>query len=71
MKLKRKITDHNHDRYIKTRLKQLRRANLGSKNDNANFVTKTDFDNKLKHVTSNKNELNERQKKLKQCQQKD
>ena len=27
--------------------------------DIANFVNKTDFDNKLKDVTSNKNELNE------------
>ena len=28
---------------------------MGSKNDIANFVKNTDFDNKLKHVTSNKN----------------
>ena len=37
-------------------------ANLASKNDIANFIKKTDFDDKLKHlnknITSNKNELN-------------
>ena len=37
----------------------------------ASFVKNTDFDNKLKDVISNKNELNEQQKKLKQYQQKD
>ena len=82
MKLKKKkITDHNHDKYIATpafnnsasenvaaRLKQ---ENLASKNETANFVNKTDFDNKLKDFTSNKNELNELSKKLKQYQQKD
>ena len=39
-----------------------------SKNDIANFVNKTDFENKLKHVTSNKNESNELPKNLKQYQ---
>ena len=39
-----------------------------SKNDIANFVNKTDFDNKLKHVTSNKNESNKLSKNLKQYQ---
>ena len=47
---------------IKTRLKQ---ANLASKSDIANFVKKTDFDNKLKDVTPNLNELNELSKKVK------
>ena len=37
------------------RLKQIKLVN---KNDIANFVKKTDFDEKLKTVTSNKNELN-------------
>ena len=73
--IEKKITDHNHDKYITTpefnkltsenfaaRLKQ---ANLASKSDIANFVNKTDFDNKLKDVTSNKNELNELSKKVK------
>ena len=63
-----KITDHNHDNYIITpefnkltagnfaaRLKQ---ANLATESDIANFVKKTDFDNKLlgfnKVINSNK-----------------
>ena len=44
---------------------RLKQANLASKNDIANFVKKTDFDNKLTNVTSNKNELNELSKKVK------
>ena len=64
--IEKKTTDHNHDKYITTpefnkftteifdsRLKQ---ANLTSQSDIANFVNKTDFDNKLKDITSNKNE---------------
>ena len=34
-------------------------AKLASKNDIANSINKTDFGNKLKDITSNKNELNE------------
>ena len=73
--IEKKITDHNHDKYITTpefnkltsenfaaRLKQ---ANLASKSDIANFVNKTDFDNQVKNVTSNKNELNKLSKKVK------
>ena len=73
--IEKKITDHNHDKYITTpefnkltsenfaaRLKQ---ANLASKSDIANFVNKTDFDNQVKNITSNKNELNELSKKVK------
>ena len=44
---------------------RLKRTNLASKTDIANFVKKTDFDNKLRDVTSNKNELNELSKKVK------
>ena len=69
MKLKKKITDHNHDKYIlipefnkltsenlATRLKQ---AGLASKSDIDNFfLKKTDFNKQAKNVTSNKNELN-------------
>ena len=44
---------------------RLKRANVASKSDTANFVLKTDFHNKLKDVTSNKNELNELSKKFK------
>ena len=60
MKLKRKITDHNHDKYITTpefnkltsenfavRLKQ---ANSASKRDIANFINETDFDDIPKHL---------------------
>ena len=35
-----------------------------SKNDIANFVKQTDFDYKLKNVTTNKNELNELSEKV-------
>ena len=65
----KEITDHNHDKYITTPEfnkftaeffdLRLKRANLGSQSDIDNFVNKTDFDNELKYVTSNKNELNE------------
>ena len=57
MKLKRKIIDQNHEKYITTpefnKLKsenfaaRLKQANLASKSDIANFVNQTDFDNKL------------------------
>ena len=68
-------TDHDHDKYITTQefnkftsenfTARLKRANLASKNDIANFVKKKpDFDNKLKGVISNKNELNELLKKV-------
>ena len=40
-----------------------RQANLARKGDVANFVKKLDFNNKLKDVTSNKNELNKVSKK--------
>ena len=51
-------TDHDHDKYITTQefnkltaedfTARLAQPNLASKNDIANFVKKTDFDNKLK-----------------------
>ena len=50
---------------------RLKRANLASKTHVANFVKKTCFDNKLKDVTSNKNEFHELSKKLNKYQQKD
>ena len=75
MKFENKTSDHDHDTYITTpefneltgenfaaRLKQ---KNLASKSDIANFVKGTDFDNKLKHVTSNKNQLKELWKEVK------
>ena len=66
--IKKKNSDHNYDKYI-TNLEfikltaenfpaRLAQANLASKSDIANFVKKTDFDDKLKNVnkkvTSNK-----------------
>ena len=64
----KKNTDHNHDKYITTPefnkltaenlAARLAQANLAIKSDIANFVNKTDFDEKLKNlnkkVTSNK-----------------
>ena len=56
--MKEKITEYNHDKYITTpefnRLTsenfaaRLAQANLASKNDIANVVKKTDFDDKMK-----------------------
>ena len=43
---------------------RLKQADLASKIDVVNFVKKADFDNKLKDVTSNKNELNELSKQV-------
>ena len=45
---------------------RLKWANLASKSDIANFVNKTNFDNHVKNVTLNKNELNEISKKVKE-----
>ena len=50
---------------------RLKRENLACQIDIVNFVNKTDFDNKLKDVTSNKNELNELSKKLERYQSRD
>ena len=68
-------TDHDHDKYITTHefnkltseyfTAILAQASLASKSDIANFVKKTDFDNKLKIFTSNKNELSKLSKKVK------
>ena len=44
---------------------RLKQANLARKNDIANFVKKTSFDEKLKAVTSNKNESHKLSKKVK------
>ena len=64
-------SDHDHDKYITTQelnkltsenfTARLKQANLASKNDIANFIKKTDFDESLKTVLL---------KKLKQYQQK-
>ena len=44
---------------------RFKQKNLASQSDIANFVKGTDFDNKLKHVTSNKNQLKELSKEVK------
>ena len=68
-------TDHDHDKYIITPefneltsenvSARLAQANLTSKSDIANFIKKTDFDDKIKNVVSTKNELNELSKNVK------
>ena len=55
--IEKKITDHNHDKHFTTPevnklisesfVARLKQANLASKSDIANFINKTDFDNKL------------------------
>ena len=70
-----KTTNHNHDNYITTSeftkiMAEIfdfifKQAHLLSKSDIANFVNGRDFDNKLKDVTLNKNELNELLKQVK------
>ena len=54
--------DHNHDKHITT--PEFKMSTI------ADFVKKPSFDEKRKTVISNKNELNELSKKLKQYQQK-
>ena len=68
-------TDHGHDKHITTKefnnltsenfTARLKGTNLASKSDIANLVKNKNFDNKLKNVTSNKNELKELFKKVK------
>ena len=59
----KKITDHNHDKYIITSgfnkliaesfaVRWVAQANLLSKSDIANFVKKTDFDDKQKNLNT-------------------
>ena len=65
--------DYDHCIYITTQefnkltaenfIARLGKSNLANKNDIANFVKKTNFDNKLKNL--NKNELNGLSKKVK------
>ena len=57
--IEKKITDHNHDRYITTpEFNKLTAENFAARLAQANSVTKTDFDNKLsnlnKKINSNK-----------------
>ena len=57
--IKKKITDHSHDKYITTpEFNKLTRENFAARLAQANLITKTDFNVKLsslnKKVTSNK-----------------
>ena len=57
--IEKKITDHSHDKYITTpEFNKITAENFAVKLAQANFVTKTDFDDKLKNlnkkITSNK-----------------
>ena len=68
-------TDHNHDKHITTQKfnklttenfsARLKQPKLASKINISNFLKETDFDSKLKNVTSNENKLNELSKKVK------
>ena len=74
LKSEKNITDHNHDKYITTPKfdnftaeifdLRLNRANLVRESDTAHFLNKTDFDNQVKNVTSNKHNFNDLSKKL-------
>ena len=69
--IEKKITDHDYDKYItipefnnltaKNFAARLAQANTATKSDIANFVDKTDFDNKLKNlntkINSNKTKI--------------
>ena len=74
-KIEKKISDDNHDKCIATlefnkltlenSVARLKQKNLTSISGIANFVNKADLNNKLKDVTSKKNEENELSKKVK------
>ena len=67
--IEKKITDHNHDKHITTpEFKKLTSEKFAARLKQANFVTKTEFDSKLKsfnkRITSNKAKYLEVEKKL-------
>ena len=52
----KKLTDHNHDKYITTpEFYKLTAENLTSRLKEANLVIKTDFDDKLKSLSQKTN----------------
>ena len=58
-KIKKEITDHNHDKYVTTpEFNKLTARNFAARLARANLVTKTDFNNELinlnKKINSNK-----------------
>ena len=55
LKLKRKITDHNHDKYITTpEFNKLSAEVFNLKLKQADLVTKSDFDGKLRSQNQKK-----------------
>ena len=59
MKLKKKLTDHKHDKYITTpEFNKLTADNFAARLAQANLITKTNFDAKVsslnRKITSNK-----------------
>ena len=61
LKLKKKLTDHNHDKYITTlEFNTLAKDVFNARLAQANLITKTDFDAKLsrinRKITENKTE---------------
>ena len=79
----KKISDHDHsNKYIaspkfnkltpESFAERLKQGNLASKSDILNFLSKTDFDNQVKSITSSKNKLSGQSKNvlIKQSQQK-
>ena len=51
--MEKKLTDHSHDKYIT--LHKLAVENFATRLAQANLVTKTNFDEKLKNLTKNIN----------------
>ena len=51
LKLKKKLTDHNHDKYITTpEFNNLAAGDFAARLKQADLVTKTDFDRKLRSL---------------------
>ena len=56
MKPKIKVTDHSHDKYITTpEFNKVTTGNFAARLAQANLVTKTDFDDKLKNLNTKVN----------------
>ena len=52
MRLNKNLIDYNHDKYITTpEFNKLTAENFAARLKQANLVTKTDFDDKLKSIT--------------------
>ena len=54
--IEKKLTDHNHDKYITTpEFNKLTAEDFDARVSRANLVTKTDFDDKLKSLNQKTN----------------